>query len=130
MSCGNPHETPCVEVLASIVFIADGESDFVPHLEEIEIHLGECPPCQAELEHERAMALLVKDSLRRSCNEKAPEDLHQVLSSMLNSSLNSPNMVASFSMSEVSIEIDEFGNVQTHEIHIEHTQEYRIHEDE
>ena len=130
MSCGNPHETPCVEVLASIVFIADGEAAFVPHLEQIEVHLNECPPCQAELEHERQMALLMKETLRRSCNERAPEDLHESLAAMLQSQLLRSNVVTSFTMSEVSIEIDEFGNVATHEIHIEHTQEYRIHEDE
>lgn len=130
MSCGQPHETPCVEVLASIYFIADGQSDLVPHVEAIEIHLGECPPCRAELEHERAMAMLLKDSLRRTCNEKAPQELHQTLAAMMNSQFAAPNVITSFTMSEVSIEIDEFGNVQTHEIHIEHTQEYRIHEDE
>ena len=130
MSCGQHHETPCVEVLASIFFIADGQAQLVPQIEQIEIHLTECPPCQAELEHERAMALLMRDSLRRSCNEKAPQDLHESLAALVHSQFASPNVVTSFSMSEVSIEIDEFGNVQTHEIHIEHTQEYRIHEDE
>jgi len=128
VSCGSPHETPCVEVLASIVYIADGELQSLPHLEQIEIHLSECPPCQAELEHERQMAMLMKDTLRRSCNERAPEDLHESLAAMLRGGAS--NIVTSFTMSEVSIEIDEFGNVQTHEIHIEHTQEYRIHEDE
>ena len=126
MSCGKPHATPCVEVLASIIFIADGERELVPHLDAVEIHLGECPPCQAELEHERAMHLLIQDSLRRSCNEQAPAELHQALAALV----QGPQVVTSFSMSEVSIEIDEFGNVATHEIHIEHTQEYRIREDE
>lgn len=126
MSCGKPHQTPCVEVLASIIYIADGEHEFVPHMDAIEIHLGECPPCQAELEHERAMHLLIQDSLRRTCNEQAPAELHQALAAMV----QAPNVITSFSMSEVSIEIDEFGNVATREIHIEHTQEYRIHEDD
>ena len=126
MSCGHHHDTPCVEVLASIVFIADGEVELVPHFDQIEIHLGECPPCQAELEHERAMHIALQDALRRTSQERAPHELHQALAAMV----GGPNVVTSYSMSEVSIEIDEFGNVQTHEIHIEHTQEYRIHEDE
>lgn len=126
MSCGQHHDTPCVEVLASIVFIADGEVELVPHFNEIQIHLGECPPCKAELDHERAMHIALQDALRRTSREQAPTDLHQALAAMV----AAPNVVTSFTMSEVSIEIDEFGNVETREIHIEHTQEYRIHEDE
>lgn len=126
MSCGQHHDTPCVEVLASIVFIADGEVELVPHFNEIQIHLGECPPCKAELDHERAMHIALQDALRRTSREQAPADLHQALAAMV----AAPNVVTSFTMSEVSIEIDEFGNVETREIHIEHTQEYRIHEDE
>lgn len=126
MSCGQHHDTPCVEVLASIVFIADGEVELVPHFNEIQIHLGECPPCKAELDHERAMHIALQDALRRTSREQAPADLHQTLAAMV----AAPNVVTSFTMSEVSIEIDEFGNVETREIHIEHTQEYRIHEDE
>lgn len=131
MSCGQEHELPCVEVLSSVIVIADGEIDLLPQWGAIEIHLGECPECAAELEHEKQMHALLQEALKRTSDEKAPQELHESLHQQFRQGFaGATEIITEFSMTEVSIEIDEFGNISTHEIHIEHTQEYRIHEDE
>jgi mycothiol system anti-sigma-R factor len=71
MSCGSPHQTPCVEVLQHIYAYIDGEVDG-PVEVSITTHLRECPPCLQHFAVERA----VKGLVRRSCAcEQAPEEL-------------------------------------------------------
>ncbi|MFN7322657.1 MAG: hypothetical protein ACK5SP_00160, partial [bacterium] len=88
----------------------------------------QCPQCTAEIEHERNVRSLMQSVLRRSCNERAPEDLHeQIHQQLLNLSKNSaPDIVREFRMTEISIEINEDGTIESREIHIEHTEEYRF----
>jgi mycothiol system anti-sigma-R factor len=61
MSCGNPHETPCTEVLDAVYSYLDGEID--DHQRALIVqHLDECGPCLQQL--------------HRSCAcESAPEQL-------------------------------------------------------
>ena len=47
MSCGNPHETPCTEVLAELYSYLDQELDS-PGRAKIRQHLDECGPCLRE----------------------------------------------------------------------------------
>jgi predicted anti-sigma-YlaC factor YlaD len=117
-------EIPCIEVLSSVVFIIEGVAEEARNPQAIESHLNTCSACRAEVEHEQAMHLLLQDVLRRSCDEKAPEDLHrsiheQLLSQMQGASVT--EVVTQYSMTEISIEIDEFGNVEHREIQIEQT---------
>ena len=112
----------CGDVLSSVIFIIEGELGEMPRAQEIEIHLAGCQPCTAEVAHERAMHQLMQDVLKRSCNEKAPDDLQQEIHRQLRAlSLGSQQVVTQFSMTEISIEIDEFGNLERHEIQIEQT---------
>jgi len=75
MSCGEPHDTDCREVLAEVYFYLDLEStderrDLIRH------HLDECSPCLREygIEHE------VKALVARCCGgESAPVELKQRL---------------------------------------------------
>jgi len=55
-------------------------------------------------------------------------DLHeQIHQQLLNLSKNSaPDIVREFRMTEISIEINEDGTIESREIHIEHTEEYRF----
>ena len=70
MSCGEPHETPCSEVLDKVYLYLDGEAD--SHDEEhVRIHLDECAPCLRKYGLEQAVKALVA----RSCAELAPVDL-------------------------------------------------------
>lgn len=70
MSCGDPHETPCSEVLEKVYLYLDGEAPTDDH-EHIRIHLDECSPCLRKYGLEQAVKALVA----RSCAEQAPLEL-------------------------------------------------------
>jgi mycothiol system anti-sigma-R factor len=71
MSCGNPHETPCTEVLARVYSYLDGELD-QGGCAEVREHLDECGPCLREYGLEEA----VKKLVNRHCGcEPVPGDL-------------------------------------------------------
>ena len=72
MSCGEPHETPCSEVLEKVYLYLDGEAETHDH-EHIRIHLDECSPCLRKYGLEQVVMKLVA----RSCREQAPEDLRE-----------------------------------------------------
>ena len=117
-------EIPCVEVLSSVVFIIEGAMEQARNPQAIATHLDTCIACQAEVAHEQAMHTLLQDVLRRTCDEKAPEDLHRIIHEELSrqaSGAGVTEVVTQFSMTEISIEIDEFGNVEHREIQIEQT---------
>jgi len=117
-------EIPCVEVLSSVVFIIEGAIDEARNPQAIATHLDNCLACQSEVAHEQAMHSLLQDVLRRTCDEKAPEDLHRSIHEELlrqASGAGVTEVVTQFSMTEISIEIDEFGNVEHREIQIEQT---------
>lgn len=71
MSCGNPHETDCSEVLALVYGFLDGECDEKDRA-RIAQHLEECAPCLRQYGLERAVRTL----LHRSCTcDHAPDRL-------------------------------------------------------
>ena len=117
-------EIPCFEVLSSVVFIIEGVVEETRNPQAIESHLNTCAACRAEVEPEPAMHTLLQDVLRRSCDEKAPEDLHRSIHEQLlrqATGAGVTDVVTQYSMTEISIEIDEFGNVEHREIQIEQT---------
>lgn len=116
-------EIKCGDVLASVIFIVEGELHEIPQADAITEHLTICDACAAEIEHERTMHQMLQDVLKRSCDEQAPEDLHQSIHRQLRAQMAgaTTEVVTQFSMTEISIEIDEFGNVEHREIQIEQT---------
>ena len=75
MSCGEPHETDCSEVLAEVWLLLDHECDEERDA-QLRRHLDECGPCLARYGLEEKMKTL----LHRSCGgEQAPAGLHQRL---------------------------------------------------
>jgi hypothetical protein len=115
-------EIQCGDVLSSVIFIIEGELEQLPQRSAIEEHLITCLPCTAEVAHERAMHDLLQETLRRTCNERAPEDLHEAIHRQLRAQMSgATEVVTQFSMTEISIEIDEFGNIEHREIQIEQT---------
>jgi hypothetical protein len=115
-------EIQCGDVLSSVIFIIEGELEQLPQRSAIEEHISSCLPCTAEIAHERAMHDLLQETLRRSCNERAPEDLHEAIHRQLRAQMaGSTEVVTQFSMTEISIEIDEYGNIEHREIQIEQT---------
>jgi transcriptional regulator NrdR family protein len=110
--------------LASVVFIVEGELQEIPQADAIQSHIVTCSACSAEIAHERLMHQMLQDVLKRSCDEQAPEELHQSIHSQLRAQMagaGATEVVTQFSMTEISIEIDEFGNVEHREIQIEQT---------
>jgi len=117
-------EIPCFEVLSSVVFIIEGAAEEAHNPQAIASHLDTCLACRSEVTHEQAMHSLLQDVLRRTCDEKAPEDLHRSIHEELlrqASGAGVTEVVTQFSMTEISIEIDEFGNIEHSEIQIEQT---------
>jgi mycothiol system anti-sigma-R factor len=127
MSCGDKHATPCADVLGSVDLLIDGEITETSVVHNIEIHLEECSPCKSEMAHERQMHSLLHEVLTRSCCEKAPEELHQALAMQI-AALRSQSVefFTEYRMTEISIQVDDFGSIEHHEITIEHTQEFRF----
>ena len=117
-------EIPCFEVLSSVVFIIEGAMEEARNPQAIASHLNSCVACRSEVTHEQEMHSLLQDVLRRTCDEKAPADLqhsiHEALLSQI-SGVGVTEVITQFSMTEISIEIDEFGNVEHSEIQIEQT---------
>jgi len=71
MSCGNPHETPCTEVLDRVYGYLDGELGELD-CAKIKQHLDECGPCLREYGLEGAVKRLVQ----KHCGcDPAPADL-------------------------------------------------------
>ncbi|HVQ93992.1 MAG TPA: mycothiol system anti-sigma-R factor [Mycobacteriales bacterium] len=73
MSCGEPHETDCGEVLADVFLYLDGEVN-TERRDRIRMHLDECSPCLRKFGIEREVRALVA----RCCgNDTAPETLRE-----------------------------------------------------
>jgi mycothiol system anti-sigma-R factor len=71
VSCGNPHETDCSEVLERVYQYLDGELD-THAVGKIRQHLEECGPCLSEYD----LDVVLKALVRRSCGgECAPDQL-------------------------------------------------------
>jgi mycothiol system anti-sigma-R factor len=71
MSCGDPHETDCREVLDKVYLYLDGEADD-GDLRKIRLHLDECAPCLRQYGLEQQVKALVA----RCCgSDPAPDGL-------------------------------------------------------
>ena len=73
MSCGDPHETSCAEVLDAVYLYLDGEQD-TEHRDKIRIHLDECAPCLRQFGLEQAVKTLVA---RHCGRDHVPADLRE-----------------------------------------------------
>jgi len=71
MSCGNPHETDCGEVLDRVYEYLDNELD-AHAVSKIRQHLDECGPCLSEYD----LDVVLKSLVKRTCGgDAAPEEL-------------------------------------------------------
>ena len=130
MSLFGAERIGCPEVLASIVFIIEDAIEQVEHPDDVQNHINLCPNCSRQLEHEQLTHTFLVDALRRACVEKAPESLYESIQSQLMRARSSTEVVTTFSMTEISIEIDEFGNVEHREVQIEETHVQHINFDD
>jgi len=75
VSCGEPHETDCDEVLAEVWLLLDRECGEERDA-QLRRHLQECGPCLARYGLEEKVKML----LARTCGgDRAPDELHQKL---------------------------------------------------
>jgi mycothiol system anti-sigma-R factor len=75
MSCGDPHDTDCSEVLSELWLFLDNECDH-QRRELLRRHLDECSPCLEEFGLEEHLKAL----LARKCGgDHAPDALRQRL---------------------------------------------------
>ena len=130
MSLFGAERIGCPEVLASIVFIIEDAIEQVERPDDIQDHINLCPNCSRQLEHERVTHTFLVDALRRACVEKAPESLYESIHSQLIEAGSATEVVTTYSMTEISIEIDEFGNVEHREVQIEETHVQHINFDD
>ena len=130
MSLFGAERIGCPEVLASLVFIIEDAIEQVERPDDIQDHINLCPNCSRQLEHERLTHTFLVDALRRACVEKAPESLYESIQSQLMGASSATEVVTTFSMTEISIEIDEFGNVEHREVQIEETHVQHINFDD
>lgn len=75
MSCGEPHDVDCTEILERVYLFLDHElGDEVAMYATVEEHLDECTPCLRKYDLERE----VKALLARSCGcDLAPDQLRE-----------------------------------------------------
>ena len=75
MSCGEPHDVDCSEILERVYLFLDHEmGDEASAYAVIEEHLDECGPCFDNVDLERAIRAMVA----RSCGcDHAPAELKQ-----------------------------------------------------
>ena len=130
MSLFGAERIGCPEVLASLVFIIEDAIEQVERPDDIQNHINLCPNCSRQLEHEQLTHTFLVDALRRACVEKAPASLYESIQSQLMGAGSATEVVTTFSMTEISIEIDEFGNVEHREVQIEETHVQHINFDD
>ena len=75
MSCGNPHEVDCSEVIEKVYLYLDGEIDDTAR-SKVREHLDECAPCLRQYGLEQDVKALVA----RCCGgDTAPDGLKERL---------------------------------------------------
>lgn len=116
-------EISCVDVVNSFILFFDGELEDGASRDAITHHLDLCPTCRTEAAHEEAIHTMMRDLLTRSCCESAPQELHDsIAESLAGMRRGSTEIVTEFRMTEISIQVDEFGSIEHREITIESTQ--------
>jgi mycothiol system anti-sigma-R factor len=110
MSCGEPHETDCSEVLAEVWLYLDQECD-CERRELLQQHLDECRPCLEQYGIEEQLKAL----LARKCGgEQAPHELRQRLRDSIQALIMGSAVVAEETR-EGSVEV----RVETVEVRVE-----------
>ena len=73
----NANALPCDQIQEGLFLYIDHELPTEQEYWSFQIHFKECPDCAAVLIYESNALSLMQDLLRGSCNEEAPQDLHE-----------------------------------------------------
>ena len=99
-------EIACNDVQQTIFLFIDHELPSEEQYPIFEFHFQQCPPCHELLEHERAALILMQNLLRGTCNESAPQDLHdriqETINSLADSSFTHATSVEFFSQTTIT----------------------------
>ena len=72
----NPQKLTCDEILQSLFQYLDHELLSDQQYQIYQFHFQDCLPCNEIMIHESQVLTILKDLLQGSCNERAPQDLH------------------------------------------------------
>ncbi len=77
VTMNNTEASPCDQVLQTLVLYIDNELPSEQDYQFFQSHFQECINCTELMTYERDALEFMKDLLRSSCNEEAPQDLHE-----------------------------------------------------
>ena len=72
----NPQKLTCDEILQTLFQYLDHELPSDQQYLTYQFHFQDCLPCNEIMIHESQVLTILKDLLQGSCNERAPQDLH------------------------------------------------------
>lgn len=72
----NPQQLTCDEILQTLFQYLDHELPSDQQYLIYQFHFQGCPPCNELMVHESQVLTVLKELLQGSCNEEAPQDLH------------------------------------------------------
>ena len=72
----NPQKLTCDEILQTLYQYLDHELPSDQQYLTYQFHFQDCLPCNEIMIHESQVLTILKDLLQGSCNERAPQDLH------------------------------------------------------
>ena len=73
----NMEASPCDQVLQTLILYIDHELPSEQDYQFFQDHFQQCLNCSELMVHERDTLEFMKNLLRNSCNEQAPQDLHE-----------------------------------------------------
>ena len=71
----NVNSTPCEQVLEALFLYLDHELNSEQEYQTFQVHFKECPDCNSVMLSESETLNFMKNLLRNTCNEQAPEEL-------------------------------------------------------
>ena len=125
---GNPEELSCDEILQTLFLYLDHELPSEQQYLIYQYHFQECPPCNELKNHEGEVLTFIKGLLQGSCNEQAPDDLHNRIKEQT-AALSGQNQIGYYSSSTTitNVTFDGATSIQvtqefTHEIRHDFTE--------
>jgi len=73
----NLHSVPCDQIMQTLILYIDHELPSDQEYALFQIHFQECEPCKEMMLYESEALAFMKNLLRSTCNEQAPQDLHE-----------------------------------------------------
>jgi anti-sigma factor (TIGR02949 family) len=118
------NQIPCDQVLQSLLLFIDHELPSDQEYQIFQFHFQECPDCNEVMVQESAALAFMQNLLRSSCNEEAPQDLHERIRQQTEA-LAGQSQVEFFSSSTTTITNFSFDGTTSIQVTQEFTHEIR-----